>query len=221
MGEAGGGDGSGGMSHLKRCQKFENQPASRRVDRPPRPDTGPSGAAGSTCRATSNEVYGQRCMHGSGGNEACEVAKVWGTGSWGGGAAHGSGAWPIAPWWTLGPPVARSQVRQPPEDGTPGTSELKHVISSKAGAEDGWWEGGCLGHERRRGHAGGGVADISKTVWVVAAFCTAMMLEEATHGTPRPQQTPTAPCKQTGGFLLGSNANRILQFRVHSHGKHT
>ena len=48
-----------------------------------------------------------------------------------------------------------------------------------------------------------------------------MMLEEATHGTPRPQQTPTAPCKQTGGFLLGSNANRILQFRVHSHGKHT
>ena len=156
MGEAGGGDGSGGMSHLKRCQKFENQPASRRVDRPPRPDTGPSGAAGSTCRATSNEVYGQRCMHGSGGNEACEVAKVWGTGSWGGGAAHGSGAWPIAPWWPLGPPVARSQVRQPPEDGTPGTSELKHVISSKAGAEDGRWEGGCLGHERRRGHAGGG-----------------------------------------------------------------
>ena len=66
-----------------------------------------------------------------------------------------------------------------------------------------------------------GVADISKTVWVEAAFCTAMMLEEATHGTPRPQQTPTAPCKQTGGFLLGSNANRILQFRVHSHGKHT
>jgi hypothetical protein len=67
----------------------------------------------------------------------------------------------------------------------------------------------------------GGVADISKTVWGVAAFCTAMMLEEATHGTPRPQQTPTAPCKQTGGFLLGSNANRILQFREHSHGKHT
>ena len=71
------------------------------------------------------------------------------------------------------------------------------------------------------GMQGGGVADISKTVWGVAAFCTAMMLEEATHGTPRPQRTPTAPCKQTGGFLLGSNANRILQFREHSHGKHT
>ena len=126
-------------------------------------------------------------------------------------------------WWPLGPPVARSQVRQPPEDGTPGTSELKHVISSKVGAEDGRGrEGGCLGHERRRGHAGGGGwLTFQKLCGGVAAFCTAMMLEEATHGTPRPQQTPTAPCKQTGGFLLGSNANRILQFRVHSHGKHT
>ena len=160
MGEAGGGDGSGGMSHLKRCQKFENQPASRRVDRPPRPDTGPSGAAGSTCRATSNEVYVQRCMHGSGGNEACEVAKVWGTGSWGGGAAHGSGAWPnsrpIAPWWPLGPPVARSQVRQPPEDGTPGTSELKHVISSKVGAENGRGRDGAVWGMRGGGGMQGG-----------------------------------------------------------------